>query len=60
MPSSLPAGAGWTGLELHPDKSRIVDLRVGRQGFDFLGCHFHVRVSGRLLVRGIRRYYRHR
>ncbi|MBA3875926.1 MAG: hypothetical protein C0498_03155 [Anaerolinea sp.] len=28
------------GLELHPDKTRIVDLREGRQGFDFLGCHF--------------------
>jgi RNA-directed DNA polymerase len=45
------------GLELHPDKTRIVDLREGRQGFDFLGCHFHARVSGRLLERGIRRYY---
>jgi RNA-directed DNA polymerase len=51
---------GGLGLELHPDKSRIVDLRVGRQGFDFLGCHFHARVSGRLLERGIRRYYLHR
>jgi len=48
------------GLELHPDKSRIVDLRGGREGFDFLGCHFHARVSGRLLERGIRRYYLHR
>ncbi len=45
------------GLELHPDKTRIVDLREGRDGFDFLGCHFHARVSGRLLERGIRRYY---
>ncbi len=48
------------GLELHPDKTRIVDLRQGREGFDFLGCHFHARVSGRLLERGIRRYYLHR
>ena len=48
------------GLELHPDKTRIVDLREGRQGFDFLGCHFHARVSGRLLERGVRRYYLHR
>lgn len=48
------------GLELHPDKTRIVDLGEGRQGFDFLGCHFHARVSGRLLERGIRRYYLHR
>jgi len=45
------------GLELHPDKTKIVDLREGREGFDFLGCHFHARVSGRLLERGIRRYY---
>ncbi|MDP2350077.1 MAG: group II intron reverse transcriptase/maturase [Chloroflexota bacterium] len=48
------------GLELHPDKTRIVDLEEGREGFDFLGCHFHARVSGRLLERGIRRYYLHR
>jgi RNA-directed DNA polymerase len=45
------------GLELHPDKTRVVDLRDGREGFDFLGCHFRARVSGRLLERGIRRYY---
>lgn len=48
------------GLRLHPDKTRVVDLREGREGFDFLGCHFHARVSGRLLERGIRRYYLHR
>jgi RNA-directed DNA polymerase len=48
------------GLKLHADKTRIVDLREGRAGFDFLGCHFHARVSGRLLQRGIRRYYLHR
>ncbi len=36
------------GLELHPDKTRILDLGEGREGFDFLGCHFHARVSGRL------------
>ena len=48
------------GLELHPEKTRVVDLREGREGFDFLGCHFRARVSGRLLERGIRRYYLHR
>ena len=48
------------GLELHPDKTRIVDLREGRDGFDFLGCHFRARVSGRLLERGVRRHYLHR
>lgn len=45
------------GLELHPDKSGIRDLTEGREGFDFLGCHFHARVSGRMLERGVRRYY---
>jgi RNA-directed DNA polymerase len=48
------------GLRLHPQKTRVVDLREGREGFDFLGCHFRARVSGRLLERGIRRYYLHR
>ena len=36
------------GLELHPDKTRVVDLREGREGLDFLGCHFHARMSGRI------------
>jgi RNA-directed DNA polymerase len=48
------------GLQLHPDKTRIVDLDEGREGFDFLGWHFHARMSGRLWERGIRRYYLHR
>jgi len=47
-------------LELNPDKTRVADLREGREGFDFLGCHFRARVSGRMLERGIRRYYLHR
>jgi RNA-directed DNA polymerase len=51
---------GGLGLELHPEKTRVVDLREGREGFDFLGCHLRARVSGRLLERGIRRYYLHR
>lgn len=45
------------GLELHREKTRVVDLTEGREGFEFLGCHFHARVSGKLLERGIRRYY---
>jgi RNA-directed DNA polymerase len=45
------------GLELHPEKTRVVDLREGREGFGFLGCHFRARVSGRMLERGVRRYY---
>jgi RNA-directed DNA polymerase len=48
------------GLELHPGKTRVIDLTEGREGFDVLGCHFHARVSGRLLERGIRRYWLHR
>jgi RNA-directed DNA polymerase len=49
------------GLRLHPDKTRIVDLREGREGFDFLGCHFRARMSGRLWEqRRVRRYYLHR
>ena len=38
----------WLGLRLHPDKTRVVDLREGREGLDFLGCHFRARMSGRL------------
>jgi RNA-directed DNA polymerase len=48
---------GDLGLELHREKTRVVDLTEGREGFDFLGCHFHARVSGKLLESGIRRYY---
>jgi RNA-directed DNA polymerase len=49
------------GLELHPGKTRVVDLREGREGFDFLGCHFRARMSGRLWERyGKVRYYLHR
>jgi RNA-directed DNA polymerase len=46
------------GLELHPDKTRVVDLRKGREGLDFLGCHFRARMSGRLWEqKRIVRYY---
>jgi RNA-directed DNA polymerase len=49
------------GLELHPDKTKVVDLRQGRDGLDFLGCHFHARMSGKLWEqRRIVRYYLHR
>jgi RNA-directed DNA polymerase len=52
---------GEIGLRLHPDKTRVVDLREGREGFDFLGCHLHARMSGRLWEKyGKRRYYLHR
>jgi RNA-directed DNA polymerase len=49
------------GLRLHPDKTKVVDLRQGREGLDFLGCHFHARMSGRLWEqKRIVRYYLHR
>jgi RNA-directed DNA polymerase len=52
---------GDLGLELHPDKTRVVDLREGREGCDFLGCHLHARMSGRLWEqKRIVRYYLHR
>jgi group II intron reverse transcriptase/maturase len=45
-------------LTLHPEKTRKVDLTLGKEGLDFLGCHLHKRMSGALLERkGIRRYY---
>ena len=46
------------GLELHPDKTRTVELTEGKEGFDFLGCHLRKRMSGRLWEKyGRRRYY---
>jgi RNA-directed DNA polymerase len=49
------------GLRLHPDKTKVVDLREGREGLDFLGCHFRARMSGRLWEQQrIVRYYLHR
>jgi hypothetical protein len=45
------------GLELHPGKTRRVDLSWGRQGFDFLGCHLHKRMSGLIWERQGRRVY---
>src|SRR6185312_12593159 len=45
-------------LTLHPEKTRRVDLTEGKEGFDFLGCHLHMRMSGRLWEqKRIRRYY---
>ncbi len=57
-PPPCSATSAW---ELHPDKTRVVDLREGKQGFDFLGCHLHARMSGKLWEqRRIIRYYLHR
>jgi RNA-directed DNA polymerase len=52
---------GGLGLRLHPDRTTVVDLREGREGLDFLGCHFRARMSGRLWEqRRVVRYYLHR
>ena len=52
---------GSLGLRLHPDKTKVVDLREGREGLDFLGCHFRARMSGRLWEqKRIVRFYLHR
>ncbi|TMH00630.1 MAG: group II intron reverse transcriptase/maturase [Betaproteobacteria bacterium] len=49
---------GRLGLRMHPQKTRRVELVNGKEGFDFLGCHLHKRMSGRLWEqKRLRRYY---
>jgi group II intron reverse transcriptase/maturase len=45
------------GLELHPEKTRLVDLSWGHGGFDFLGCHLRKRLSGHLWEHARKRVY---
>lgn len=45
------------GLELHLEKTRRVELYDGREGFDFLGCHLHKRMSGKIWERERKRLY---
>jgi RNA-directed DNA polymerase len=45
------------GLELHPEKTRRVELTEGKEGFDFLGCHLRKRMSGRLWEKYRRRRF---
>jgi group II intron reverse transcriptase/maturase len=45
------------GLELHPEKTRRVELYDGKEGFDFLGCHLHKRLSGKVLEEQGQRLY---
>jgi group II intron reverse transcriptase/maturase len=45
------------GLELHPEKTRKLDLSWGKEGFDFLGCHLRKRLSGPILEKGRRLYF---
>jgi len=44
-------------LELHPEKTKRVDLSRGAAGFDFLGCHLHTRMSGPIWERRHQRVY---
>ncbi len=48
---------GRLGLELHPDKTRRVELYDGKEGFDFLGCHLHKRMSGAIWEKEGRKLY---
>ena len=45
------------GLELHPEKTRRIDLSRGATGFDFLGCHLRKRMSGPIWERQHQRVY---
>jgi RNA-directed DNA polymerase len=45
------------GLQLHPDKTRRVDLSWGKEGFDFLGCYLRKRLSGPIWEKHHKRVY---
>lgn len=44
-------------LEVHPDKTRRVELSWGKQGFDFLGCHLRKMLSGKIWEQERKRVY---
>jgi group II intron reverse transcriptase/maturase len=44
-------------LELHPEKTRTIEIAGGKHGFDFLGCHLHKRMSGRIWAAEKKRVY---
>jgi group II intron reverse transcriptase/maturase len=48
---------GRLGLELHPEKTRRVELLDGKEGFDFLGCQLRKRMSGAIWEKHGRRLY---
>jgi len=33
---------GRLGLELHPEKTKLVEMGLGKEGFDFLGFHYRI------------------
>lgn len=45
------------GLELHPEKTRRVELYDGKEGFDFLGCYLRKRLSGKIWEQKRKRLY---
>jgi group II intron reverse transcriptase/maturase len=45
------------GLELHPEKTRKVNLAWGQEGFDFLGCHLRKKLSGPIWEQSRKRLY---
>jgi group II intron reverse transcriptase/maturase len=47
----------WLGLELHPEKTRQVELGWGKQSFDFLGCTLRKRLSGTIWEKKRKRVY---
>ena len=47
-------------LTLHPEKTRRIDLSMGREGFNFLGWYLRKRMSGRLKELGKKRYFLNR
>jgi len=48
------------GLELHPEKTKIVDMRYGKEGFDFLGFHHRQVMSHRYKKRYTLKWHKNR
>jgi RNA-directed DNA polymerase len=47
-------------LNLHPTKTRMVNLKEGHEGFDFLGFHLRKVVSWRWRQKYLERWPRHK
>lgn len=48
---------GGLRLRFHPDKTKLVNLSGGNEGFDFLGCHLRKKMSGVIWERKRKRVY---
>ena len=44
-------------LRLHPEKTKVVNLSWGHEGFDFLGCHLRKQLSGPIWEKKRKRLY---